>query len=183
MRNKKGQFVKGFGFWTGKKRSGMGKNLVEYTKKHGAWGKGKHIQTNTGRTHFKKGRVITKEQRIKMSETAKRIGNEPPHHKAEKHYNWKGGITPITKQIRRCFQYRQWKSDIFTRDNYTCVLCGKRGGELNADHYPRMFSVIFREYKIKSLEEALYCEEFWNINNGRTLCVSCHRKTFKNKNK
>ena len=37
--------------------------------------------------------------------------------------------------------------------------------------------LIFEEYKIKSLEEALNCEEFWNINNGRTLCRKCHNLT------
>lgn len=85
--------------------------------------------------------------------------------------SWKnGGTVPLTKKIRRCFQYRQWRSDIFTRDDYTCQVCGTRGGYIEADHYPKMFSEIFHQYKIKSLEEALACEEFWNINNGRTVC-------------
>ena len=92
---------------------------------------------------------------------------------------WKGGLTPLALQIRHCFEYRQWRSDIFTRDNFTCVLCEARSGngkavELNADHYPKKFSTIFHENNIKSLEQALNCEEFWNINNGRTLCVKCH---------
>jgi len=30
---------------------------------------------------------------------------------------------------------------------------------------------------INSLEEALNCEELWNVNNGRTLCRKCHNKT------
>lgn len=89
--------------------------------------------------------------------------------------NWKGGITPLTKIIRHCFKYRQWRSDVFTRDDYACQVCGIRSGNgkavyLEADHYPKMFSEIFAEYKIKSLDEALACEEFWNINNGRTVC-------------
>jgi hypothetical protein len=93
----------------------------------------------------------------------------------ERSWAWKGGITPLTKQIRHCFKSRQWRSDIFARDDFTCVLCGERGGEINADHYPVLFSEIFQNNKITSLEEALICEEFWNINNGRTLCVPCHK--------
>ena len=34
-----------------------------------------------------------------------------------------------------------------------------------------------RQYTILNLEQALNCEEFWNINNGRVLCKECHKKT------
>lgn len=115
----------------------------------------------------------------KLSETTRRKISEAQ--KGEKGYWWKGGITPLLWQIRNCFEYRQWRSDVFTKDNFTCRLCGIRGTYLEADHYPKMFSVIFHENKIRSLEEALNCEELWNINNGRTLCRSCHDKTKKYK--
>ena len=91
--------------------------------------------------------------------------------------NWRGGITSLSIKIRHCFKNRQWRSDCFTRDNFTCQICGVRGGNLEVDHYPKMFSVIFQENNISSLEEALNCEEFWNLNNGRTLCQRCHNKT------
>lgn len=29
----------------------------------------------------------------------------------------------------------------------------------------------------KNNEDALMCEEFWNLNNGRTLCKNCHKLT------
>lgn len=96
-------------------------------------------------------------------------------HKGNKCHAWKGGITPLVYIIRRCFEYRQWKSDIFTRDNFTCVMCGKRGGDIQADHYPKEFYKIFNENNIKTFEQAIVCQEFWNINNGRTLCVKCHK--------
>jgi hypothetical protein len=92
----------------------------------------------------------------------------------ENHYNWKGGVTTLYMQIRQCFEYRQWRSDVFSRDNYTCVVCGdNRGGNLNADHI-KHFSVILQQYDIKLLEDAIFCEELWDINNGRTLCQECH---------
>jgi len=84
---------------------------------------------------------------------------------------------PFLKTIRELFKYRQWRSDIFTRDNFTCVFCGEKGIELNADHFPKRFIDIVNDYKIKTIDEANLCEELWNINNGRTLCVKCHRKT------
>jgi len=138
-------------------------------------------------TSFKKGHAATNWKGRKHTQTAKdKIGEasrrRTPWNKGLKGYqdgnknpNWKGGITPLTIRIRNCFKYRQWRSDVFTRDDFTCQKCGERGGRLEADHYPKKFSDIFHEYNIKSLEQALACEEFWNINNGRTLCKKCHR--------
>lgn len=110
----------------------------------------------------------------------KHIGLECKN-KGEKSNLWKGGFTPINKLIRTHSKYRQWRSDIFERDNYTCVWCGARNGngvfiELNADHI-KPFSVIIRENMIKKIEDALLCEELWNMNNGRTLCRKCHLTT------
>ena len=82
--------------------------------------------------------------------------------KGREHPNWKGGITPINKLIRHSFIYIQWRQAIFERDNYTCQFCFKRGGILHADH-------------IKSF--ALFPELRFELSNGRTLCVDCHKKT------
>ena len=95
----------------------------------------------------------------------------------EKHYNWKGGITPLVRCVRRCFKYRQWRKEIFERDDFTCVLCGERGGWKEADHYPKTFSSIFHGNNIETMEGALDCEEFWDTSNGRTLCKKCHNET------
>ena len=84
-----------------------------------------------------------------------------------------GEHTLIHKQLRCVIEYRTWRSDIFTRDNFTCQSCGKRGGNMNA-HHIKFFSTILNEYKIKSLKEGLACDELWNLNNGVTLCEICH---------
>lgn len=97
--------------------------------------------------------------------------------RGEKSSSWKGGVTELRKLIRDSFKYRQWRSDIFTRDDFVCQICSVRGGKLQADHFPKTFNDIFYEYNIKSLEDAYNCEELWNINNGRTLCYKCHRET------
>lgn len=124
------------------------------------------------------GKTLSQGTREKISKNNARywlgkIGKEHPHWKDFK-------ITPLYQQIRTCFSYRQWRWDVYTRDNFTCVLCGRKkevSGRLEADHYPKQFAQIFLEYEIKTYDEAIACEELWNINNGRTLCKECHDPT------
>lgn len=113
-----------------------------------------------------RGRKHSLETRIKISKS----------HRGEKSYSWKGGVSKVSRTIRRSFEYRQWRSDVFTRDDFTCQDCGMRGVYIEA-HHVKMFSIILEEYNIKTMEDALCCEELWNINNGSTLCRKCHDKT------
>lgn len=80
---------------------------------------------------------------------------------------WKGGVTPIHRIIRGSIEYKLWREAIYKRDNYTCVDCGIKSGcgktvILNADH-------------IKPF--AYFPELRFAIDNGRTLCLDCHKKT------
>lgn len=86
--------------------------------------------------------------------------------------------TLLFTQIRKVVEYRQWRSDVFTRDNFTCQFCGVRGGQLHA-HHIKQFIVILLENKITTLKDALECAELWNLNNGVTLCTLCHSKAHK----
>lgn len=105
-------------------------------------------------------------------------GKRHPKVSGEKHHAWKGGITPLMVKIRRCARYKQWVRDIFFKDNYTCQKCNKKGGYIEADHYPKMFCDLISENKINTFEKAIDCQELWSLENGRTLCKECHRKTF-----
>jgi hypothetical protein len=78
--------------------------------------------------------------------------------------NWRGGITKSRKSEMSTIAYKQWRLSVFERDNYTCCICRNRGGELNADH-------------IKPW--AYFPQLRYDVLNGRTLCVKCHRTTFK----
>ena len=131
----------------------------------------KMSEIRKGRIPWNKGKkgVYSKEVREKMSGALKGKYGLLSR-------NWKGGRTPLVKQIRWCFKYRQWRSDILTRDDFSCQLCGKKESPLEVDHYPKRFITIFLQYSIKTFQEALNCDELWNINNGRTLCKKCHRK-------
>ena len=124
-------------------------------------------QLNILRTGWKH----TLETKRKMSESKK--GN--------KTHLWKGGITPIRDKIRTSLEYKLWRKAVFERDNYTCVWCGKRGGTLNSDHIIRFADILEKlkfEQGIDNLyEKAINYGLLWDVNNGRTLCLECHKKT------
>jgi len=104
-------------------------------------------------------------------------GIERIDNRGEKNPRWKGGITNLNQQIRHMVAYRKWINDVFKRDNWTCVLCRKRGGNLEADHFPKKFCELMKENNIKSQNDAKLCDILWDIKNGRTVCLKCHNKT------
>jgi hypothetical protein len=105
-----------------------------------------------------KGYIPTEEHKKNISNTLK----GSPKVMGKNHWNWKGGITPIRKKLYFSLEYQLWRKAVFERDNYTCIWCGNTGRELNADH-------------IKPWAD--YPELRFAIDNGRTLCECCHRKT------
>lgn len=141
-----------------------------------------------------RGRKLSGEHRKKISEYNKRIGRMPPdptgrkfsqetkdkisraltgirrnneHLRGANNHNWRGGTTPERTKIWKSREYQEWRTAVFTRDNYTCQDCGTSSAvgnpvTLNADH-------------IKPF--ALHPELRFKVNNGRTLCLPCHRKT------
>ena len=72
------------------------------------------------------------------------------------------GKRSADKRARQTAEYRAWRTAVFVRDDFTCRSCGLRGGALNADH-------------IKPF--ATHPELRLDLDNGRTLCVPCHRQT------
>lgn len=99
--------------------------------------------------------------------------------RGENNHNWRGGVSTLYHLVRTNFKSRQWRSDIFTRDDFTCQMCSDNRGHNLKAHHKIAFMKILQKYEITTLEEALGCEELWNINNGITLCEDCHRKIHK----
>ena len=83
---------------------------------------------------------------------------------------WKGGIGRTKQSTSANPEYKKWRRKIFQRDNWTCQTCGIKGVEIQAHH-------------IKSW--AKYPELRYEIENGVTLCIECHKLTdnYKGKNK
>ena len=78
----------------------------------------------------------------------------------EFHWNWKGGITPVNQRERSSSKYAEWRKAVFLRDNFTCQLCGKVGGGLQAHHVKRWSTNVNERYQ---------------VSNGVTLCEKCHK--------
>lgn len=85
-------------------------------------------------------------------------------------------ITPLRDAIRGCSKYFKWRSNVFQRDNWTCQTCGQRGCVLQA-HHIKPFSETLKQNAIKTLGEALSCNKLWNVDDGVTLCIGCHKLT------
>lgn len=82
----------------------------------------------------------------------------------DKNPNWRGGRTLIGQAIRGSKAYKEWRKAVYVRDGYACVWCGVPGNgkNLNADHIKPFWS---------------HPDLRLDIDNGRTLCVDCHKKT------
>ena len=101
----------------------------------------------------KLGKKLTITHRINISKSLK--GENAP--------NWKGGISLLNNSIRGSVEYKLWREAVFKRDNFTCQECNDNsGGNLNA-HHIKPFS--------------LFPEVRFAIDNGVTLCETCHEKT------
>ena len=98
------------------------------------------------------GRIQSEQQKKNTSE----------RQKGPKSHFWRGGVSSENKKLRASAQYKEWRKAVFERDDYTCVLCKKRGCELHPDHIKQF---------------ALFPELRFVVSNGRTLCAPCHRET------
>lgn len=85
----------------------------------------------------------------------------------ENHYKYNPLLTEEDRQKRDMFngELKKWRKEIFKRDNYTCTICNVRGQRINAHH-------------IYSWDK--YKEKRFDLDNGVTLCNSCHKDFHKN---
>jgi len=171
-------------FHKGKKLSEETRQKISYAKRHlSEETRRKMSEAHIGQASWNKGlsgyktKPCSEERKRKISlanlgrkkkefsiETRRRMSDA---RKGEKSHFWRGGLTEQTLRIRHGLEYKLWREAIFARDNWTCIWCGRRSRkdehiELNADHI-KPFS--------------LYPELRFDITNGRTLCVDCHKKT------
>lgn len=159
LRDKKGRFAKGNQVFH--KNGMLGKRHSEETKK-------KMSESQKGKYHSDKTKL-----KISLKSKGRMLGwkhNEETKIKlsimkqGDKCHFWKGGITPETKRLRMSKQLREWRNNVFERDNFICRKCNKKGGHLNAHHI---------------VSWATCPEKRFDIDNGITLCLNCHRELHK----
>jgi len=141
------------------------RKMSETLKGHPGWNKGISHSEEVKRKISKAmkgkkntlGKHLTKEHRRKMSEAGK----------GSKCHFWKGGIASVNQTIRNSVEIRLWREAVFARDAWTCQKCRARCGNGKA--------VYLNAHHIKSF--AKYPELRTSIENGITLCKTCHNKT------
>ncbi len=140
-----------------------------------AWNKGKKMSKEAKEKNrlAQLGRIHSEETKAKMSSAHKGRKNSKEHSdnisKAKKllvkqgKHNWGDGTRSKERaRIYNSREYINWRIKVFKRDNYKCQTCNKVGGYLEA-HHIKPFS--------------LFPNLRFDINNGVTLCKSCHIKT------
>jgi len=153
---------------------------VETRKKLSKSKLGHHHSEETKRKISVANRNPSEEIRSKMS--ILRVGKRPSKETIEKmcknrkgngNSNWKGGITPLFKQIRSGKKMKEWTRSVFERDNFKDWFSGCTG-QIES-HHIISFSKLLRKYNILSLEDAENCPFLWDINNGITLLKTSHK--------
>lgn len=90
-------------------------------------------------------------------------GKKQPKIAGEKHWNWKGGITPEIVILRGSLEHTLWRLEVYKRDNRICRICKKKclPNDIIAHHLK-----LFSEFP----------ELRFSVDNGITVCRSCHAK-------
>ena len=83
--------------------------------------------------------------------------------RGENNPNWNPNLTQEEREQHREIEgYNSWRTQVYRRDNYTCICCGdNKGGNLNA-HHLNGFNWD-KEHRL-------------DVSNGVTLCTTCHNK-------
>jgi ferredoxin len=125
---------------------------------------------------IKKGRKLSIETRKKMSLKRKGVRHSPEH--VEKRRlsflkNYGASRTLIQREksrLRNGRDGRIWRVSVLNRDEHKCTKCGEKD---NLEvHHITPFIILYEEYKMYGNYLSMY-----DIENGQTLCLECHKKT------
>jgi 5-methylcytosine-specific restriction endonuclease McrA len=131
----------------------------------------------------RKGYKYTEQERIdqckRMSKVINSMKNPETVRKVQiakkKRFDLLGRKTDVRQRIYNTEEYKNWRQQIFERDNFKCIMCSG-GGYIEADHI-KPLCIIIKENSIKDVFLAKECTELWDTKNGRTLCKKCHKAT------
>ena len=83
----------------------------------------------------------------------------------DKNSQWADGVSTENHRLRASKRWRAWRGSVFERDNWSCQTCGARSGH--------GASIILHPHHIKPF--AKYPELRFELSNGVTQCLSCHK--------
>lgn len=86
--------------------------------------------------------------------------NYAPHPKGDKHSNWKGGVIDERHSVEASGKYKAFRRSVLDRDGHRCRKCGTTSN-LCVHHV---------------LDFMAHPESRCDVDNGITLCRSCHEK-------
>jgi hypothetical protein len=148
----------------GKKRSDETRHKISEAARH------RTIATRYNMSEAQKGKHLSPEHKLKLSEifrgrntTLETRRKMSEAQKGPKHWNWKGGVLP---RNRSSVEYNEWRRRVFKRDYHTCQRCDVHGGHLRAHHIVGWVVDPSKRYEVA---------------NGITLCILCHRKEHRGK--
>lgn len=124
-------------------------------------GKPRNQETKDKISKTKTGNSQSNSGSFKKGQTPWNKGIEYDKIKGEKHWKWNNGISGEHKQIRHSVEYNIWRKTVYARDNWTCQHCKVK----------QRFPVA---HHIKTFKD--YPELRFDVDNGITLCRSCHKK-------
>ena len=125
-----------------------------------------------------RGRVVSEDTKKKISLAKTGVKLKKDHYNkiiknlgtGKSHWNWKGGISKLKiYKHHRTKKYLDWRVAVFKRDNWMCQTCGARSGAGKP--------IYLEPHHIKGWTE--YRKLRFNIDNGITLCYSCHKLVHK----
>ena len=166
-------------------------NLLSFEEALKTYSKGSHRKViwtcpdckKSGPRYFKSALKIKKCKNCTLKQTRKSLNNigennywygkNIPHFRrfGSDNPSWNPNLTDEERLFRKNHRYSEdrtiynWRLEVYKRDNYTCQCCNKsNSGNLNAHHLN-----CWKDFK----------DQRYEIDNGVTLCSSCHKKFHK----
>ena len=135
---------------------------------------GIHLSSETKRkiSEAEKGKKVIMTDKIKETISKALKGK----YVGENNWNWKGGIrnprltNPLLYEIRNCKKYKEWREAVLKKHLPSYPRIPKN----TQVHHMKKVTDIIKDNNIKTLEDALACEELWNIDNGVPLSKGDH---------
>jgi len=89
----------------------------------------------------------------------------------------------IRSKLASNVKYLEWRKKVLEKDSYQCQKCGTKE-KLRVHHLNTLLNISKKynpKFKIDDelIQKTINSKEFKDVNNGQTLCISCHLKAHK----